>query len=594
MCPVVFCIPSILNQLNWSCTSTVRHNARYTGGHLLSCFVLDCLVDVELRTFFAATVVFSLHFDASEDQCLKMDAGHLIYSLEDHLLATVNWSMEHIPCYCYQKMVAEQCKLLLEAAVQAMPVKRLCRTHNIITVNGQYPGPTLMVRNGDTLIINVVNKAKYNITLHWHGIRQLRTGWADGPEFVTQCPIRPGEWWNKDPVEVVRQAAKTGVVPNVSDAFTINGQPGDLYQCSSKETTVFRVKHGETNLLRFINAAVNHELFISVAGHTMTVVAADACYTKPFTTSFLMLAPGQTTDVLLTADHPARGRYYLAAHAFSSGQGVPFDNTTTTAVLEYEHSSDCPQPQAAPPPPFPLLPPFNDTTAAATFGARFRSPSPVELPGPADHHLFVTVGLGRLNCAPGQSCSNGTRLAASMNNVSFQFPTRLSMLQANYFRVPGVFTADFPAAPPVRFDYTGNNISQALWWPAKGTKVFPLKYGAVVEIVMQGTDIIVGEEHPMHLHGYHFYVLATGKGNFDPARDAARFNLVDPPMRNTVGVPRSGWAAVRFVADNPGVWLVHCHLDVHIGWGLAMAFLVENGVGPLQSLEPPPPDLPQC
>ncbi|WOL12128.1 hypothetical protein Cni_G20893 [Canna indica] len=39
----------------------------------------------------------------------------------------------------------------------------------------------------------------------------------------------------------------------------------------------------------------------------------------------------------------------------------------------------------------------------------------------------------------------------------------------------------------------------------------------------RGTNIIVGEEHPMHLHGYHFYMLATGKGNFEPARDAARF-----------------------------------------------------------------------
>lgn len=25
-----------------------------------------------------------------------------------------------------------------------------------------------------------------------HGVRQMRTGWADGPEFITQCPIRPG------------------------------------------------------------------------------------------------------------------------------------------------------------------------------------------------------------------------------------------------------------------------------------------------------------------------------------------------------------------------------------------------------------------
>lgn len=43
-----------------------------------------------------------------------------------------------------------------------------------------------------------------------------------------------------------------------------------------------------------------------------------------------------------------------------------------------------------------------------------------------------------------------------------------------------------------------------------------------------------------------------------------------------------------------GVWLMHCHLDVHITWGLAMAFLVENGVGALQSIEPPPADLPLC
>ena len=35
-------------------------------------------------------------------------------------------------------------------------------------------------------------------------------------------------------------------------------------------------------------------------------------------------------------------------------------------------------------------------------------------------------------------------------------------------------------------------------------------------------------------------------------RDAARYNLVDPPLKNTVLVPRLGWAAVRFVADNPG------------------------------------------
>ena len=52
--------------------------------------------------------------------------------------------------------------------VQETPVKRLCNTLNIITVNGQFPGPTLEVREGDTLVVNVVNRAQYNVTIHWY------------------------------------------------------------------------------------------------------------------------------------------------------------------------------------------------------------------------------------------------------------------------------------------------------------------------------------------------------------------------------------------------------------------------------------------
>lgn len=43
-----------------------------------------------------------------------------------------------------------------------------------------------------------------------------------------------GEWWDANPIDVLRQATRTGAAPKVSDAYTINGQPGDLYRCSSK------------------------------------------------------------------------------------------------------------------------------------------------------------------------------------------------------------------------------------------------------------------------------------------------------------------------------------------------------------------------
>ena len=52
--------------------------------------------------------------------------------------------------------------------VQKTPVKRLCKTHNVITVNGMFPGPTIEVKNGDTLVVNVKNQAKYNVTIHWY------------------------------------------------------------------------------------------------------------------------------------------------------------------------------------------------------------------------------------------------------------------------------------------------------------------------------------------------------------------------------------------------------------------------------------------
>ncbi|KAJ9539796.1 hypothetical protein OSB04_026302 [Centaurea solstitialis] len=528
--------------------------------------------------------------------------------------------------------------------VQETKVTRLCKTQKVMTVNGQFPGPTLEVNNGDSLVM-------FFVKMRMHGVRQITTAWADGPEFITQCPIRPGgsytyrfmisgqegtlwwhahsswvratvygalvirpkvgdsypftkpkrdsvvvlgEWWNANPLDVIREAMRTGGAPNVSDAYTINGQPGDLYNCSTKDTVIVPVDSGETNLIRVINAALNQQLFFSIANHKLTVVGADASYVKPFTTSVLMLGPGQTTDVLIKADQPP-ARYYIAARAYASAQGAPFDNTTTTAILEYK-TAPCPAKGVSSKPVMPSLPAFNDTNTATAFSTSFRSPGKTLVPTKIDDSLFITAGLGLNPCPPTASAStcqapNRTRFTASMNNVSFVLPSNFSLLQAHHHGVPGVFTTDFPAKPPVTFDYTGN-VSRSLWTPTRGTKVYKLKYGAKVQIVIQGTSIFTAENHPIHLHGYDFYIVAEGFGNFNPATDTSKFNLVDPPLRNTVSLPVNGWAVIRFVADNPGTWIMHCHLDVHIGWGLATVLLVENGVGELATLQQPPADLP--
>jgi laccase len=278
-----------------------------------------------------------------------------------------------------------------------------------------------------------------------------------------------------------------------------------------------------------------------------------------------MLGPGQTTDVLITGDQPP-ARYYAAARAYASASGVPFDNTTTRAILEYKSASCAVKNCALSKPVMPALPAFNDTATVTRFSKSFRSLRKVEVPTVIDENLFFTIGVGLKQCPKHlnktRRCQgpNGTRFTASMNNVSFVLPSKMSILQAFEKRVPGVFTTDFPANPPLKFDYTGN-VSRSLWQPVPGTKGYKLKFGSRVQVVLQDTSIVSPENHPIHLHGYDFYIIAEGFGNFNSKTDTAKFNLVDPPLRNTVAVPVNGWAVIRFVADNPGKIYSEVHLD---------------------------------
>ncbi|PWA84894.1 laccase [Artemisia annua] len=520
---------------------------------------------------------------------------------------------------------------------------RLCSSKPIVTVNGRFPGPTLYAREGDTVLVKVVNHVKYNVSIHWHGIRQLRTGWADGPAYITQCPIQPGqnyvynftitgqrgtllwhahilwlratvhgaivilpklgvpypfpkphmeqvvilgEWWKSDTEAVINQALKSGLAPNVSDAHTINGHPGRLAGCKTQGGFHFNVEKGKSYMLRIINAALNEELFFKIAGHKLTVVEVDAVYVKPFKTDTIVIAPGQTTNAIITADMKS-GKYAMIASPFMDSP-VAVDNKTATATILYTGT------QASTPTSLVSAPPQNATAVANKFIDSLRSLNskkyPAKVPLKIDHSLYFTVGLG-INPCPTCKAGNGSRVVASVNNVTFVMPTT-ALLQAHYFKTKGVFTTDFPANPPVSFNFTGTPPSNMA--TTNGTKLYRLKYNSTVQLVLQDTSIIAAENHPIHLHGFNFFAVGKGIGNYNSKRDPKKFNLIDPVERNTIGVPSGGWVAIRFRADNPGVWFLHCHLEVHTTWGLKMAFLVDNGNGPNESLLPPPKDLPQC
>ncbi|KAG6481241.1 hypothetical protein ZIOFF_057837 [Zingiber officinale] len=72
--------------------------------------------------------------------------------------------------------------------------------------------------------------------------------------------------------------------------------------CGSKQhrdTFKLEVEAGKTYMLRLINAAVNDELFFSVADNNLTVVDVDGVYVKPFDADIILNSTGQTTNLLL-------------------------------------------------------------------------------------------------------------------------------------------------------------------------------------------------------------------------------------------------------------------------------------------------------
>jgi laccase len=193
------------------------------------------------------------------------------------------------------------------------------------------------------------------------------------------------------------------------------------------------VDHGKTYLLRIINAAMNADLFFAIANHTLTVVGTDGNYVKPLITDYLEISPGQTLNVLVTANQ-SLGHYYLAVRQFYTDKMLftEYDKVNATAILMYSGNYTAPDH-----PVFPSsLPVYVDIQAAIRFRSRLRSLAseehPIEVPLNPTTRMFITASMNEVLC-PNASCDglDGNRLASSLNNVSFVNPTT-DVLQAYY------------------------------------------------------------------------------------------------------------------------------------------------------------------
>ncbi|KAJ4760415.1 Laccase/Diphenol oxidase family protein [Rhynchospora pubera] len=512
-----------------------------------------------------------------------------------------------------------------------------CLNKLAITINGQTPGPTIYASQGDTIVVEVKNSLlTENTAIHWHGIRQIGTPWMDGTEGVTQCPILPsdtfiyrfvvdraGTYMYHSHYGMQRSAGLNGmIVVKVPEGFKepfsydreysilLNdwwhnstydqatgllmpenqfkfvGEPQSLllngrgrFNCSLAASGSCNASHpecaplklivvpGKTYLLRIASVTSLSALNFEIEGHSLTVVEADGHYVDPFIVKNLNIYSGETYSVILRADQNPTRNYWLASNVVSRKPGTP----TGIGLLNYYGIPHGRFPPTAPP----SGPLWNDTYYRMKQSWATRAHPNFNEPPPAKSNRVIIL-LNTQNRIDGL-----TRW--SLNNVSHDFP-HTPYLIAVKNKLRHVFEQK---PPPETYDIKNYdiNVPPPNRNATRSNAIYKLQFGSVVDLILQNANTLTAnnsETHPWHLHGHDFWVLGSGWGKFNPEIDPKNYNLKDPIMKNNVALQPYGWTAIRFKADNPGVWAFHCHIESHFFMGMGIVF--EEGVNRLGKL----------
>lgn len=508
-----------------------------------------------------------------------------------------------------------------------------------ITINGISPGPTITAHQGDLVVVEVTNSMlTEGLTVHWHGIRQIGTPWFDGTEAVSQCPIipgetfvykfvvdRPGTYMYHAHYGMQREAGLNGMIvvslPEgekepfaydfdrsilftdwyhkstyeqatglTSKPFVWVGEPQSLliqgrgqYNCSlvnspptdsticnatSPECSPFTltVVPGKTYRLRVGSLTSLAALNFEIEGHTLTVVEADGHYVEPFEVKNLFIYSGETYSVLVTANQDPSRNYWATINVVSRKPATP----TGLAIFNYYPN----HPNRHPPTTPTTGPMWNDTVPriAQSHAIKARKGFITTPPSNSDRRIMLLNTQNKIN----------GYVHWALNNVSLTLPTTPYLVSLKEKSLQNKLPQAFDqTAPPNHYDWEKYDIKSV----AKNVNatsssgIYRLGYNSTVDIVLQNANTMNpsnSETHPWHLHGHDFWVMGYGEGKFDPMTDPNKFNIENPIMKNTVPLHPYGWTAIRFRADNPGIWLFHCHIDSHFLMGMGIVF--EEGI----------------
>ncbi|KAK0494066.1 laccase [Armillaria luteobubalina] len=440
--------------------------------------------------------------------------------------------------------------------------------------NGVLDGVLISGNKGDVFQLNVVNNLTnssilQSTSVHWHGLLQKGTNWADGPAFVNQCPIAKGDsflytfdstnqagtfWYHShlstqycdglrgpfiiydpnDPHSNLYDVDDESTILTLSDWYhtpakevqfpspdstLINGL-GRWSKNPTSDLAVITIEQGKRYRFRMIDMACDSAFTFAIDGHTMTIIEADGVNHQPYTVDQIQIFAGQRYSFVLNANQEV-DNYWIRALPSVGTSG--YSGGINSAILRYSGAAEA-EPATA--------------TISSVLKMNETELVPLETPG-----------------APGTPEVGGVDYAL---NLAFAFTS------AGTFTVNGAqFTA--PSTPVLLQILSGAKRS-----------VFPLPSNSTIELSMPGG--VVGGGHPFHLHGHTFDVVRSA--------GSSAYNYENSVRRDVVNIGTKGDnVTIRFRTDNPGPWFLHCHIDWHLEAGLAVVF-AEDTASWTNSIDP--------
>ncbi|KAJ5390737.1 CAZyme family AA1 [Penicillium cataractarum] len=440
-----------------------------------------------------------------------------------------------------------------------------------MAVNGTIPGPTIYADWGDEVIVHVTNhldESKNGTSIHWHGIRQNYTNGNDGVVSITQCPTAPGSsvtykwravqygtsWWHSHIGLQAWEGVFGGIIingpassnydvdkgvlflndwchqtadelftyaqtkgPPTLDTGLINGT--NVYNSTGSRFTM-RANKGESYRLRLVNAAIDTHWKFMIDDHTLTVIAMDLVPIKPYRTKFVNIGMGQRYDVIVTADQASVARDFWI-RAVPQTQCSENDNVNNIkGILHYHTQVGIPE------------------TNATHFDDGCVDESPSDLVPVVSKSVSAANWQSMEDVIVKTNAQNLFRwyLNSTTMQVAWEDPTLLQIYNdaTNFSASSGVIQVPNPN-----------------------------------EWVYLFINTSIPVAHPIHLHGHDFFILAQGVNPWD----GKTLSHANPPRRDTAMLESSGYLLIAFETDNPGAWLMHCHIGWHTSEGFALQFI---------------------